>query len=64
MQPVDPGAAGHANAALEDSNASLRYGSLPDAYAKQQKLIRRLKAAGRSTAAQPEAPARQPNASM
>ena len=30
--------------ALEDCTASLRYGSLPDAYRKQQELVKRLKA--------------------
>jgi len=55
---------GKLRAALKDCNASLRYGNLPDAYAKQQKLIRRLKAAGESTAGQPKAPTHEPDASM
>jgi tetratricopeptide (TPR) repeat protein len=35
---------GELRKALDDCNASLRYGSLPDAYRKQQELIRRLNA--------------------
>ena len=35
--------------ALDDCTASLRYGNLPDAYRKQQELVRRLKAPGKDS---------------
>lgn len=41
---------GHLKAALADCSASLRFGNLPDAYHKQQELIKRLAAAQKSTA--------------
>lgn len=44
---------GKLRAALKDCTASLRFGSLPDAYAKQQKLIRELKTKGALPAKQP-----------
>lgn len=55
---------GKLRAALRDCNASLRYGNLPDAYAKQQKLVRKLQAAGESTGPPSTAPTHKADASM
>lgn len=41
---------GHLKAALNDCSASLRFGNLPDAYHKQQELIKRLAAEQKSAA--------------
>jgi hypothetical protein len=35
---------GELNAALKDCTSSLKFGSLPDAYRKQQEIVKRLKA--------------------
>lgn len=37
---------GHLHAALQDCQASLRYGNLPDAYAKEQEILQRLHMTG------------------
>lgn len=42
---------GHLHAALADCQASLRYGNLPDAYAKEQEILKRLHLQGNTVSA-------------